>query len=122
MNWLNHPAIKKSWIAEKLFGEKGNTQTSLFAQKEKGPQKRFNLTELLRIEEIRQQVIEQLARPDQQAQLVLDAYPPPSGSNTKACFGHIQTDSREYAQKLAALEGYEIFDCQAAGYGFVIRI
>lgn len=59
MNFLNHPAINKAYIAELLYGKKSTTNTSKLHQKIRG-EKSFTSTEVEKLEEIKKQIKQEL--------------------------------------------------------------
>lgn len=60
--FVNHPAIKQSWLCEKLWGKATTTETSRFSLKKKGKNRqRFLDAELANLEEIRTCFISQIS-------------------------------------------------------------
>jgi len=52
--FINHPAIKKSWLCLQLWGKATKTETSRFSLKSKGKNgQRFLPAEIEKLEEIR---------------------------------------------------------------------
>lgn len=110
-NWYQHDALNKSYLTEQLYGSRERNYTGKFSRKLKGEEGKFNFDEKMMLMEIRQKLLQELSKTDQQlAALCEELRLPDEKYNLQA--GLILSDSERLIQALQKMLGGTITEIE----------